>query len=233
MMGHALPYFAPHIEALGCAPVQDLIAYEYMNPELPLRARRILQWAQARELVRLRTIRMGRRDIGSEIALILDILNDGWSGNWGFVPMTGAEAAEIATILKLFLKPENVIFAEHEGQTAAFGILFPNINEVIRDLRGRLAPFGWLKLLWRLKVRSPKSARLALMGVRKAHQTSALGAALALSIIEAIRTNGMAQGVRRSELSWVLESNPRMRRIIEMVGARPYKRYRIYQKVLT
>jgi hypothetical protein len=125
-----------------------------------------------------------------------------------------------------------VQIAEIDGQPAAMIVCFPDINEAIRGLNGRLLPFGWLKLLWRLKVRFPKTTRVALMGVRQEFQKSRLGAALALMIIDALRSHGLRRGVQLVELSWILEDNKGIRNIVENIGAKVYKTYRIYSKAL-
>jgi hypothetical protein len=233
MMGHARPYFASHIEAAGYRPAQDLVAYAYdERSALPPAAARILERIKKRGDVKVRAIRKSRRHIDGEIALILDIVNDAWSDNWGFVPMTPAEIAELATIFKFLLRPGDVAIAEYEGQAAAFAIIVPNVNEAIRDLGGRLAPFGWAKLLWRLKVRGTRTARMPLMGVRKALQNSPVGAGLALAVIQATRTFNIEQGTQSAELSWVLDENKQVKHVIELVGGRRCKRYRIYEKAL-
>ena len=109
---------------------------------------------------------------------------------------------------------------------------FPNLNEVIRDLNGRLLPIGWLKLLWRLKVSFPQSGRCPLMGVRRRHHNSRMGAALALMVIDNLLKAGIKRGLRQMELSWILEDNQGMRNMLESMGATIYKRYRIYSKTL-
>jgi hypothetical protein len=111
-------------------------------------------------------------------------------------------------------------------------VVLPNLNEVMRDLDGRLLPFGWLKLLWGLKVAYPKTVRVLLMGVRQRYQNSLLGAALALMLIEAVRTCGLKRSIKEAELSWILEDNMGMRNIIESIGGVAYKRYRIYGRDL-
>jgi hypothetical protein len=111
-------------------------------------------------------------------------------------------------------------------------VVFPNLNEAIRDLDGSLLPFGWLKLLWRLKVSGVKSGRVPLMGVRRRFQDSRMGAILALMMITALQPEVRKRGMQQSEMSWILESNTGMRKIIESIGGWPYKRYRIYQKNL-
>jgi hypothetical protein len=231
MMGHARPYFAPHIEAAGFAPIQDLLAYSY-NAALPPMALRIVERLKKRDDVVVRPIRMDKAHFESEVATLLEILNDAWSGNWGFVPMTKAEIADLAGLLKLLLRPGDVAIAEYRGHAAAMAVCFPNLHEAIRDMDGRLLPFNWAKLLWRMKVRRPKSGRMPLMGVRRELQNTPIGAALALSVIQATRDFNFANGVEASELSWILDGNERVKHIIELVGGTPYKRYRIYQKTL-
>jgi hypothetical protein len=231
MMGHARPYFARHIEAAGYHGAEDLLAYRY-GPEMavPPSMQRILDRALKRGDVKVRTIRMDKRYVDAEIALLLDIVNDAWSDNWGFVAMTKAEIDDLAGILKLLLRPGDVAIAEYQGKPAAFAAVFPNLNEAIRDLDGRLFPLGWAKLLWRMKVRRTRSARMPMMGVRRALQIKPIGAALALAVIQATRSFNFAHGVVDSELSWILERNERVRHVIELVGGVPYKRYRVYEK---
>ena len=115
---------------------------------------------------------------------------------------------------------------------AAFAIALPNINELIRDLDGRLLPFGWARLLVRLLRQRPRTGRVALMGVRKRYQRTPLGLGLACLVIDTVRRAGQARGVREVELSWILEDNLGVRRILEALGGTPYKRYRIYEKDL-
>ncbi len=233
LMGHARPYFAGRIEATGYRRAEDLLAYRY-SPDMavPDVMRRILNRALRRGELKVRTIRMDKKHVDEEIGLLLDIVNDAWSDNWGFVAMTKAEIDDLAGILKLLLRPGDVAIAEYQGKPAAFAAVFPNLNEAIRDLGGRLLPFGWAKLLWRMKVRRPKSARMPMMGVRKTLQSSPMGAALALAVIEATKKFNYAHGLTDSELSWILERNEGVRHVIELVGGVPYKRYRIYEKPL-
>jgi len=111
-------------------------------------------------------------------------------------------------------------------------VLMPNLNEAIADLNGRLFPFGWVKLLWRLKVKAPKTGRIPLMGVRKKHQHTRLGPALAFSTIRALEKPAMKREMEKIEMSWILEQNQATRNIIEKVGGVVTKRYRVYQKPL-
>jgi hypothetical protein len=114
----------------------------------------------------------------------------------------------------------------------AFGVCLPNLNEAIRDLSGRLLPFGWARLLWRLKVAGVSTARVPLMGVRRQLGAGLLGRVLPLFLVEAMRREAQALGIRRIEMSWVLEDNRPMRHMAESFGARVYKTYRVYEKEL-
>lgn len=233
LMGHALPYYQAKIAALGYTPVQDLLAYDYQtsNPMAPAAAR-IIDRANGHHEFKLRTIRMDRKNFKAEVNLLLDILNDAWSDNWGFVAMTQAEIDDVAGLFRFILRPEAVVIAEYEGEAAGFCLTLPNINEAIADLNGRLFPLGIFKLLWRLKVSGLRSARMSMMGVRRKWQNSTVGAALALSIIQQSRDSHFARKVERGELSWILDSNHRIKHMLPLVGAAVYKRYRIFEKAL-
>jgi len=232
MMAHARPYFAGHIVENGYRKAEDLIAYRYGPQASTNTMKRLLARSLRRGDVTLRNIRMDKKHFDQEVAMLLDIINDAWSDNWGFVHMTKAEIDDLAGILKLLLRPGDVAIAEYQGKPAAFAAIFPNLNEAIRDMNGRLLPFNWAKLLWRMKVSRPRTARMPMMGVRKSLQSSPVGAALALSVIQSVRDFNFAHGVQDSELSWILERNKRVSHVIEMVGGVPYKRYRIYEKLL-
>jgi hypothetical protein len=231
MMNHHRPYFEGHIAANGYQKAEDLIAYRY-GPEAPTQTLdKLLARAMRGGEITLRNIHMDKR-FKDEVAMLLDIINDAWSDNWGYVPMTKAEIDDLAGILKLLLRPGDVAIAEYQGKPAAFAAIFPNLNEAIRDMNGRLFPFNWIKLLWRMKVVGTKTARMPMMGVRKALQASPVGAALALSVIRSVREFNFSRGVVDSELSWILARNARVRHVIEMVGGVAYKTYRVYEKQL-
>jgi len=232
MMNHHRPYYADRITAAGYVKVEDLIAYAY-DPQASTQTwEKLMARALRGGDVTLRNIRMDKAHFRGEVAMLLDIINDAWSDNWGYVPMTKAEIDDLAGILKLLLRPGDVAIAEYKGEPAAFTAIFPNLNEAIRDMKGRLFPFNWIKLLWRMKVKRPKTARMPMMGVRKALQATPIGAALALSVMRSVRDFNFSHGVTGSELSWILERNDRVRHVIEMVGGKPYKTYRVYEKQL-
>jgi hypothetical protein len=229
MMGHARPYYAGRIEENGYRREKDLLAYiidgNFKHP-------RAMQAVMARAKNRVATRFLRKSDFKTELNIIRDIFNDAWSQNWGFIPWTNAEFQHLGKDLKMLVDENCVSFALVDGEPAAFMVVLPNINEAIRDLNGRLLPFGWLKLLWRLKVKYPETARIPLMGVRSRYHDSLLGAALAFSVIAALQPNGIKRGLKQVEMSWILEDNKAMRNIIEAIGGRVYKTYRIYSKEL-
>jgi len=231
MMGHAPRYCASRVEERGYRKARDLIAYAFdVVAPPPPRAKRMLERLSKGGGLSFRPIEMRRFD--QELQTIVDIFNDAWSDNWSFVPMTPAEVRHMGKNLKPIVRAEYAWIGEAEGEPAAMTVTLPNINEAIADLGGRLLPLGWAKLLWRLKVRGTRTARMPLMGVRKRYQGTQRGAALALGVIEAVRSWHADHGAKEAELSWVLEDNRPTHDIIEMVGGRAYKTYRVYEKIL-
>ena len=231
MMGHAKPYYARRVEENGYAKIKDLIAYTYdVSTELPATLQAFVRKAQLENDLRIRPLDMANYD--AELALIVDIFNDAWTDNWGMLPFNEPEMRHLAKSLKPLVRAEYVAIAEIAGEPAAMAVSLPNVNEAIADLNGRLLPFGWAKLLWRLRVRGTSTARVPLMGVRRAYQGSPLSSALMLGAIDFIRDYHCKRGTKHAELSWILEDNRPVRRLIEMFGGRPYKTYRLYGKKL-
>jgi hypothetical protein len=230
LMGHDPKYAAAQLEALGYRKEKDIYAY-LLDMQAPLSAwaRRMLDRPLPAS-VKIR--RLNFKDYANDIRKMVGIFNDAWSGHWGFVPLTEAETEEMAKRMRMLLDDRLVWFAEMNGEAVAFIVTLPNINEAIRDLDGRLFPLGWAKLLWRLKLHRVKSARVPLMGVRRRLAGTLIGSALPLQLIGAVLPANAVFGFRSIELSWILEDNLPMRRVLERLGARAYKTYRIYGKKL-
>jgi hypothetical protein len=229
MMGHARPYYAVRIEENGYQKEKDVFAYLLDSHFTEPRAMQAIV-KRTRKRVTIRSFRKSNFD--EDLKIIEDIFNDAWSQNWGFIPFSEAEFKQLGKDFKLLLDFEMVKIAEVDGRPTAFIVVMPNINEAIRDLNGRLFPFGWLKLLWRLKVRYPQTVRLPLMGVRQQYHDSLLAAALVFMMIQALKAPAYKHGIKESELSWILEDNQGMNDILESLGGKNYKRYRIYSKDL-
>ncbi len=229
MMGHALPYYGQQIEALGFTGVKDLLAY-WVNTDcdVPRAMKKVIH--RLRDRISIRTLR--RKHFDEEMKILRDIFDDSWSDNWGFVPYTDEEFEHMGKSLKQLVHDDYIQIAEVDGEPASMFVLLPNINEVIHDFKGKLSPLNILKLIWRLKISSPKTGRVPLMGIRKKYQNTIMGATLAsLTILEAQKA-AIKHGIRETEMSWILEDNHRMRGILEGLGGKVYKRYRIYEKAL-
>jgi hypothetical protein len=228
-MSHDPPYAGARVEEQGYAKAKDVIAYLYNAlHDLPPAARRLIDRHKSAEL-RVRSIDM--KNYYAEFDSVIDMFNDAWSGNWGFVPFTAAELKHMAKGLKPLIDPALTAIVELRGQPIGFGITLPNLNEAIRDFHGSLLPFNWIKLLWRIK-RGTRSGRVPLMGIRRSFSGGLVGGMVPFLIIGHMRKGALPRGLRDVELSWILEDNLPMRRIIEALGADPYKTYRVYEKVL-
>ena len=229
MMGHDPRYAGPRIEALGYTKAKDLIAYLYdIDHELPAAARRKID---TRKPATLTVRNLDKSRYLQEFDTVTSIFNDAWSQNWGFIAFTPAEISHMAKSLKMLIDPTCVAIVELNGEAVGFGIALPNLNELIADFGGRLLPFNWLKLLYRLR-RGARTARVPLMGIRRSVSGSLAGGLAPFLVIDAMRKGCLAKGVRQVELSWILEDNRPMRHVIEALGAQPYKTYRVYEKSL-
>lgn len=232
MMGHALPYYARHLEERGYVKAKDVFAYDYdgVTP-MPRAMHAMVAKIKARGDLSLRPL--SKKNLDRDLAIIIDIFNDAWSENWGFVPMTHEEITTLGKNLKILVGENYISIASYKGEPAAMAITLPDLNEWIKDLNGRLLPLGWAKLAWRLMMKPPQSVRMPLMGVRRKYHGTRLGSALAIAVIDTLRSYHLSQGSKRAELSWILEDNLAMRHIIEALGGTAYKTYRIYEKSLT
>jgi hypothetical protein len=229
LMGHARPYYQTHLLACGYQGCQDMLAYltpsDYEKPKLFHR-----QLKRTLREISVRPLNRKRKD--EELEALRNIFNDAWSDNWSFVPFTEEEFSAVGSELMLLVPEDFVMVAEHNAEVVAFIVLVPNLNEAIRDLGGKLLPFGWLKLLWRVKVKLPKTARVPLMGVKKRYHNTPLGPGIAMAVISAVQESALKRGLGMVETSWILENNKGMRSIMELIGGKVSKRYRMYEKTL-
>jgi hypothetical protein len=148
------------------------------------------------------------------------------------VPFAQSEIEAAAASMKPLIDPDLVVIAEVDHEVAGMLVCLPNLLEAVRDLDGHLLPFGFAKLLWRLKRKTLKTARVPLMGIRKKYHGTLAGAALLPLMFHRLKGPFFARGLEQVELSWILEDNLPMRRVIEGVGAKVYKTYRVYEKAI-
>jgi hypothetical protein len=232
MMGHHRPEYRGWIEAAGYSKAKDLLTYalnisDWHDPFI----NRLITAGERNPKIRIRMVDKSR--FKEEARLILNLLNDAWSNNWGYVPLTEAEIAYAGKKLKPIIFNELVRVAEYEGEPVAFMLTIPDINELTKDLNGELFPFNWIKLLWRLRKPQTRRLRVPLMGVSKKLHTTRLASQLAFMMIEYTRRDGTTKfGATHGEFGWILEDNKGMLSIAQLPGASVNHRYRIYEKSL-
>ncbi len=229
MMPHSPKWYGRLIEEQGYQPLKDLLAYWI---KLDFEAPRVMQLLVEKFSNRIHLRPLRRNNFKEEIEMLRDIFNDAWSENWGFVPFTEAEFSDLGATFRLLLRDEYIQIAEVDGVPAAFIVGLPNLNEIFAKLDGSLFPFGWIHMIKQLKYGEITTGRVPLMGVRKQFQNTPLGITLAFMVIDAPRKFGFSRGFREMELSWVLEDNKTILGMLDRVGARMYKRYRLYEKTL-
>lgn len=230
MMGHHPAAYAGWIESAGLGRAQTLFTYELdISKEFPPLVQRIVKSGERNARINVRRVDKSRWD--DEVAIVLGILNDAWSDNWGFVPFTPAEVAYAGKKLRPIIFEELNMIAEVDGKPVAFMLTFPDINMVLAKIRGKLFPFGWFHLLrW---LRHPKGAgmRVPLMGVVKELHNSRLASQLAFMMISAIRNEAHGTfGSTRGEIGWILEDNQGMVAIADTIESHINREYAIYAK---
>lgn len=232
MMGHHLPWMERHVLGAGYEGVKDLHAWTLrVDTGFPEAVNRIVALGERNAKIRIREVELKHFD--REAKIILDILNQAWGQNWGFVPLTDAEVSFVGKKLKPIVYPHLVRIAEYEGEPVAFMITLPDINELTRDLDGRLFPFGWVKLLSRLRRPQTDWFRVPLMGVLPRLQGTRAASLIAFMMIEYIRREAVRQhGARFAEIGWILDDNGPMISIADAIESHVEKTYRIYERDL-
>ena len=232
MMGHDNPAYQGWIEGDGYRLVKTLKTYDLdITHQFPPLIQRIVQSGERNDRVTIRQVKLKHFD--REARIIIDILNDAWSNNWGFVPITEAEIAYTGKKLRPLVREDLILIAEYDGRPVAFMMTLPDLNEALKGLDGRLLPFGWAKLLWWLRKPRGRTIRVPLMGVLREYQATRLASQLAFMMIEHIRQTAVVNyGFTRGEIGWILEDNQGMVAIADAIGCALNKEYSIYEKPL-
>ena len=232
MMGHHKPEYRGWIEHAGYEKAKDLLTYEvnikhWDDPKI----NRLIAMGEKNPHIRIRMV--DKSKFNEEARIILNILNDAWSNNWGYVPLTEAEIAYAGKKLKPIIYNELVRVAEIDGEPVAFMLTIPDINELTKDLNGELFPFNFIKLLWRLRKPRVRRSRVPLMGVAKKLHHTRMASMLAFMLIEYTRRDCVGKfGINYGEFGWILEDNKGMLSIAELPSAHVNHRYRIFEKTL-
>ena len=227
MMPYTPPWYPKMMEQAGFTKTRDLLAYSVDRYEQEFdRLARIAGLAARRTDAKLRSIDMS--SLSEEIPRVMDVYNECWKDNWGFVPMTEAELAQLGDELGMILDPRLAPIIEDGGRPVAFAIALPDANRALKKAGGSL-----LRAALALKVPPFKvdidRVRILLLGVREDYRNSGFEAILINEIVR----NTLDMDIDRGELSWILEDNVPMRRVLEKsIGAVQYKTYRIYDRNL-
>jgi hypothetical protein len=228
-MPHAAPWTSVLLEASGLAKEMDLLVYRTAPDKMPPRIQKLMAQASQMPDVTLRHFDMRR--YADEIKLLVDIFNDAWSDNWGFVPFSSAEIDSLVAELRPFFRNEYGRFVMVDGVAVGVAVALPDVTGITASFHGRLFPFNWMKLIWSLKRESFRSARIPLMGLRKAYQsTPRAGALLTLLVGDLVTQCAERYTLDWIEYSWILETNRRMVVLAEALAGPPAKTYRLYAK---
>jgi hypothetical protein len=227
------PWHPPHyrelIEGQGFEKAMDVLMWELQfgdlkegerfDPSIHAAAEKALR----EEGIVIRNMR--KRDMAAEVGRFMDVYNEAWGDNWGFVPITDAEVEFQAKNLKQVIDEDWAFMAERDGEVVGAALTLPDINQVLARLNGRLLPFGWAKFL--LGRRKIDQLRVFALGVKHAYRHSGVAAGLYLKHLETAARPGTIEG---GEMGWILETNEPMNRAMEGMGGKVVKRYRIFEK---
>jgi hypothetical protein len=225
------PYYRELIEAEGFGKAMDVQMWELQfgdlkegerfDPSIHAAAEKALH----DEGIAIRNMR--KRDMAAEVRRFMDVYNEAWGDNWGFVPITDAEVEFQAKNLKQVIDEDWAFMAEKDGEVVGAALTLPDINQVMAKLNGRLLPFGWLKFL--LGKRKIDQLRVFALGVKHEYRHSGVAAGLYLKHLETAAAPGKIEG---GEMGWILETNGPMNRAMEGMGGTVVKKYRVYEKAL-
>jgi len=232
MMGHNRPEYEAWVESAGYALAKRLLTYDLEVVDgFPEIVNRIVASGERNAKIKIRT--MDKKHLAREVGIVVKILNDAWAQNWGFVPFTETEIAYAAKKLApMIIEGVNMV-AEYEGEPVAFMLSLPDVNALLKPMKGKLFPFNWIKLLWWLRNPQSHGFRVPLMGVVTRLQSSRLASQLAFMMIEHIRRYAVAKhGAKRAEVGWILDDNQGMIAIAEVIQGNINREYRIYSKGL-
>lgn len=218
------PYYDSLMKGYGMQKAKDLFAFIHdVRHKLPEKVLRVAAIAEKRG-IRVRPA--DKKRFNEEMRIFKDVYNSAWEENWGFIPLTDEELDYLGGRLRQIAVPELTLIAEDDGKPVGFMGLLPDFNYVLKQMKGSLNPVTILKALY--YARKIKDLRLLLLGIKREYRNRGVDALLFREGFEGIRKGGY----RRVEFSWILEDNLPVQRLVEMIGSRLYKKYRIYEKAL-
>ncbi len=224
MMAYNKPYYNDFAERFGLRKAKDLVAFKIaVGSEFDPRMRKLADRLRERAGINVRTINM--KDYDNEVDRIIDVYNQAWAKNWGFVPMSREEFRHAAKDMKQIIDPDIVFIAEIEGKPVGFSLSLPNINQALIHTNGKLFPTGLVKLLWHTKIKNKvNSVRIITLGLTPEFQKRGIDNIFYILTYDVATSKGYDWG----EMSWILEDNFAMVRQAELMGGTKYKKYRLY-----
>jgi len=226
MMPYNPPWYAKRYEAAGLVKAKDLLAFKVFENNQLKRLSSLAGPLKKRNKVRTRSLDM--KHFNREVEKVMALYNVCWEKNWGFVPMTEAEVQHFASEVRYAIDPDLTLMLEREenGEPVGFILALPDLNRALKHANGRLFPLGLLKILW--NKRKIDGLRVVTLGLIPEMRGKGLDGVLIQSVVE----TGLKKGFHWAECSWVLEDNQAMIVPLQKFDAKPYRRYRIYQKAL-
>ena len=221
------PYYPVLLEGAGLTKAMDLYMWELWVDDRASVHPAIMRMAEEVKTKHGIDVRgMRKRDLRSEVDRFLEVYNEAWERNWGFVPLTDAEVRHYAKELKPILDENWAFIAEKDGETVGAALTLPDYNQVLKHLNGRLLPIGWAKALyWRRKI---NRVRVFALGVKAKHQHTGVAAKLYTEHFDSAARTPQKGG----EMGWILETNKSMNRAMEGMGGKIVSTYRLFEKEL-
>jgi GNAT superfamily N-acetyltransferase len=231
-MPHNPRYYQKLIEDNGYQKAKDLIAWHFnFSQAAPEGAVQFFEYVKTAPGVTIRNL--DPKQMERDVDLLLEVFNEAWSQNWGYVPLTKAESQKLAADFTLIAEPGLIQFIEVDGKLAAVSMGLPNLHEVIKDLNGCRNPLNFVRLLYRVKAKKFTQMRLVILGVKKEYRGGIFaGGALSVALYVLAHQACVSLGYKTCELGWTLEDNDKINKGIELMGASRSKLYRIYEKTL-
>ncbi|TAL25682.1 MAG: hypothetical protein EPN94_04800 [Nitrospirae bacterium] len=224
MTPYNMPYYNELMETYGMDKSKDLYAFiYYVKDKLPEKILRVAAIAEKRGI----TVRpVEKKNFSEEMKAFKEVYNSAWEKNWGFIPLTDEELDYLGSRLKQIAVPDMTLIAEDKGKPVGFMGMVPDFNYVLRQMNGKINPMTIMKALY--YSRKIKDLRMLLLGIRAEYRNKGVDAILFREGFKGVKKGGY----KRVEFSWILEDNIPIQRLVEMIGGRLYKKYRIYEKRL-
>ncbi len=223
LMTYNPKYYLDLCDNYGLVKAKDLYAYKLENKKV-IASEKVKRVAEiARKRYKLKITQLNMKDFNNELKKVKYVYNKAWEPNWGFIPLTDEELDAMAKDLKPLAEPSLVLFGEIDNKTVGFALVMLDYNQIIKELDGKLFPFGFIKLMTQKK--KIKWCRIITLGIIPDFQKKGLDSVFYWEIVN----RAAKLGVHLGEASWILEDNDMMNRGAHAMNGEIYKKYRIYE----